>query len=26
VVDIDVLNEQDSLVAMGRGTYSPQTG
>ena len=26
VVDIDVLNEKNSLVAMGRGTYSPQTG
>ncbi|MDP6830576.1 MAG: PaaI family thioesterase [Alphaproteobacteria bacterium] len=26
VIDIDVLDEKGSLVAMGRGTYSPQTG
>ena len=26
VIDIDVLDEKNSLVAMGRGTYSPQTG
>ena len=26
VIDIDVMDEKGSLVAMGRGTYSPQTG
>ena len=26
VVDIDVLDEKNSLVAIGRGTYSPQRG
>ena len=26
VVDIDVLNEQDSLVAVGRGTYATTVG
>ncbi|MDP7547775.1 MAG: PaaI family thioesterase [Alphaproteobacteria bacterium] len=26
VVDIDVFNEQDSLVAMARGTYVPKVG
>ena len=26
VVDIDVMNEQDQLVAMGRGTYATLVG
>ncbi len=26
LVDVDVLDEQQSLVAVGRGTYSPQRG
>ena len=26
VVDIDVLNEQDTLVAIGRGTYATLVG
>jgi len=26
LVDVDVHDEQQSLVAVGRGTYSPQRG
>jgi uncharacterized protein (TIGR00369 family) len=26
IIDIDVKDEKDSLVALGRGTYFPQTG